>query len=90
MTIMAHKKRKTLSKPAPPPFTPQNPGKLMTKVAKDDYPFFSHTPFVPERGFTNIAINFVNLLHGRRNWDRLGEHLPLGVAPVVREFCTNL
>ena len=90
MTIIAPRKRKTLSKPTPPPPLPQNPGKYFTKAAEDDYPFLSHTPFFYERGFTNIAINFANLLKGMRNWNRLCEHPPLGITPVVREFRTNL
>ena len=90
MIIMAPKKRKTISNPAPPPPPPQNLRKFVTKATEDDYPFFSHTPFVLERGFTSIAINFVELLKGRRNWNRFCEHPPLHVASVVREFRTNL
>ena len=86
---MAPKKRKTVSKPALPP-PPQNPRKFVMKATEDDYPFFSHTPFFLEKGFTSIAINFFDLLKGRRNWNQLCEHPPLGVAPVVCEFCTNL
>ena len=38
----------------------------------------------------NVAINFSNFLHGRRSWNKLYEHQPLGVAPIVREYYTNL
>ena len=58
MIIMAPKKRKTISNPAPPPPPPQTPRKFVTKAAEDDYPFFDNTPSVLERGFTSITINF--------------------------------
>ena len=60
------------------------------KVVEDDYKFLSHTPFVFERGFPTMAINFGDLLQGIWSWSKLCEHPPLGVALVVREFCTNL
>ena len=37
-----------------------------------------------------MAINFGGLLQGRCSWSKPCEHPPLGVALVVREFCTNL
>ena len=87
---MALKKRKTTPKPTPSIPLPQNSKKFITKVMEDDYQFLSHTPFVFERGFLTMAINFGNLLHGRRSWSKMCEHPPLGVAPFVREFRTNL
>ena len=70
---MAPEKRKPMSKPVPLFPLPQNPEKFVMKVAKDDYQFLNHTPFVFERGFTNVTINFANLLQGRRSWKKLCE-----------------
>ena len=65
MKDMAPKKRKTVPKRALSLPQSQNPKKFVTKVGEDDYQFLSHTPFVFEKGFTSIAINFGNFLQGR-------------------------
>ena len=87
-TVPVKRKRMGSSLWAPPLL--DNPEKFITRDAERLYhdSLFNRT-FVPERGISNSNVYF-NFIIQEKGWTKLCEHPSPGIAPVVREFHSNL
>ena len=88
-SVPVKRKRLRSTSRAPPP-PPNNPEKFISGDVEWLYhDSLSNRTFVLERGFPNCNAYF-NFTIPEKGWTRLCEHPPPGIAPVVREFHSNL